>query len=97
MFSLVYDHLKLGDVVFTLPLNEPFISYSGRRFFSTGVAMLHCHISTVAENAQTKHLLWREFFCIFRNHRGFFYTLGRGGYSVGYNLLDATKIYTLLL
>ena len=99
-FSLVYNHLKLGDVVLTLPLNEPFISHSGRRSFSTGVAMLHCHISTVAENARTKHLLWREpmnFFCIFRNHCGFFYTLGRGGYSVDDNLIDATKTYTLLL
>ena len=89
----MYNHLKLGNM-FTLP----FISYRGRRSFSTGVAMLHCHISTVAENAQTKHSLWRgPMRIVFRNHRGFLYRLGMGGYSVGYNLLDPTKTYTLLL
>ena len=46
----VYDYLKLR----TVPDNEPFISTEGAAPASTGSAMLHRHVSTVAQEGQTR-------------------------------------------
>ncbi len=90
-FSFLNDHLKIRTM-FSLQLNKSFISTGGRRSPSTESAMLHCRLSTAAQNGQSKHWLQRGTFSFFLSLHPcrFFYTLARGeraeGYSVGWNL-----------
>lgn len=50
MFFLVYKHLKIRIIMFSLPQNDV-----GSGSLSIEIAMLHRHDSTVVQKGQTKH------------------------------------------
>ncbi len=88
-----------------LPPNDLLISKKGCS--STENAMLHYHVSTIPQNRQTKHWLWREPFMILRRNEGhcrFSYKFAKRGVRGGVfrslqsanSPLDATKSYTLI-
>lgn len=60
MFLSAYNQLKITTAVFSLPQNEASVSTE-----EGGAAMLHCPVSAVTQNGQTRHRLYRVPFALF--------------------------------